>query len=104
MDTGTLASPMARADVETVVGAPMSYWHTVAWRLRGDPTTIVAGVLLLLIACSAILGGTVGNPNPPPGHHRPPPTIFTPAPSACAWRRWGRPAIRSAPTSRAAIC
>ena len=54
-DMSTLARPIAAPDVETVVGAPMSYWHTVAWRLRRDPTTIVAGGLLLLIAWAAIL-------------------------------------------------
>ena len=27
-----------------VVGAPMSYWRTVAWRLARDPATLVAGV------------------------------------------------------------
>jgi peptide/nickel transport system permease protein len=54
MDTSTLAAPIAPPDAETVVGAPMPYWRTVAWRLRQDPTTIVAGILLLLIACSAI--------------------------------------------------
>jgi len=70
MDTGTLASPMARADVETVVGAPMSYWYTVAWRLRRDPTTIVAGVLLLLIACSAILAPALAPYDPSAGSIR----------------------------------
>src|SRR5207302_1787014 len=55
MDTSTLAPPITPADVETVVGAPMSYWRTVAWRLRQDPATIVAGALLLLIAFPAVL-------------------------------------------------
>ena len=55
MNAGTLAPLIASADAETVVGAPMSYWRTVAWRLRQDPTTIVAGMLLLLIALAAIL-------------------------------------------------
>ena len=50
-----LAPSIATGDVETVVGAPMSYWRTVAWRLRQDPTTIAAGSLLLLIALAAIL-------------------------------------------------
>ena len=67
MDTGTLAPPMAQTNVETVMAAPMSYWHTVAWRLRRDPTTIVAGVLLLLIACSAILAPALAPHDPHAG-------------------------------------
>ena len=39
----------------TVVGAPMSYWRTVAWRLAQDRATLVSGTLLLLIALSAVL-------------------------------------------------
>ena len=50
----TLAPPIATGDVEILVGAPMSYWRTVAWRLRRDPTTIVAGALLVLIALSVV--------------------------------------------------
>ena len=66
----TLAPPIAPVDVETVVGAPMSYWRTVAWRLRGDPTTIVAGVLLLLIACAAILAPLLAPHDPNAGSIR----------------------------------
>src|SRR5262245_16794191 len=64
MSTGTLAPPLAPADVAAVGMAPMSYWRTVAWRLRRDPTTIGAGVPLVLIACSAILA-------PAPAPHDP---------------------------------
>ena len=70
MDTSTLAPPITPADVETVVGAPMSYWRTVAWRLRQDPTTIVAGALLLLIAFSAILAPVLAPYDPNVGSIR----------------------------------
>jgi len=55
----TLAPPIATGDVEALVGAPMSYWRTVAWRLRRDPTTIGAGALLVLIALAAILAPVI---------------------------------------------
>ena len=42
-------------DVDAVVGAPMSYWRTVGWRLARDPATLVAGGLIVLIALSALL-------------------------------------------------
>ena len=42
-------------DLDAVVGAPKSYWRTVAWRLARDPATLVAGGLLLLIVLSALL-------------------------------------------------
>ena len=70
MDARTLAPPIAAADIETVVGAPMSYWRTVAWRLRQDPTTIVAGVLLLLIALAAILAPLIAPHDPSAGSIR----------------------------------
>jgi len=66
----TLAPPIARADVETVLGAPMPYWRTVVWRLRRDPTTVVAGVLLLLIALSAILAPVLAPYDPLAGSIR----------------------------------
>ena len=37
-----MAVTVAPADARLVAGAPMSYWRTVAWRLRRDPTTIGA--------------------------------------------------------------
>ena len=70
MSTRALAPPLATGDVETVVGAPMSYWRTVAWRLRRDPTTIVAGVLLLLIALAAILAPVIAPHDPSAGSIR----------------------------------
>src|SRR5947207_2102741 len=48
----------------------MSYWRTVAWRLRQDPTTIVAGVLLLLIALAAILAPLIAPHDPSAGSIR----------------------------------
>ena len=42
-------------DLDAVVGAPMSYWRTVAWRLARDPATLVAAALLALIVLSALL-------------------------------------------------
>jgi peptide/nickel transport system permease protein len=70
MDTGTLAPPLVAADVESVIGAPMSYWRTVAWRLRRDPTTVVAGGLLLIIALAAILAPLLAPYDPSAGSIR----------------------------------
>jgi len=42
-------------DLDAVVGAPMSYWRTVGWRLARDRVTLIAGGVLLLVALSAIL-------------------------------------------------
>ena len=66
----TLAPPIATGDVEILVGAPMSYWRTVAWRLRRDPTTIVAGALLVLIALAAILAPVIAPHDPGAGSIR----------------------------------
>ena len=65
-----LAPSIAMGEVETVVGAPMSYWRTVAWRLRQDPTTIAAGSLLLLIALAAILSPLISPHDPSAGSIR----------------------------------
>jgi peptide/nickel transport system permease protein len=65
-----LAPSVAMGEVETVVGAPMSYWRTVAWRLRQDPTTIAAGSLLLLIALAAILSPLIAPHDPSAGSIR----------------------------------
>jgi peptide/nickel transport system permease protein len=65
-----LAPSIATGEVETVVGAPMSYWRTVAWRLRQDPTTIAAGSLLLLIALAAILSPLIAPHDPSAGSIR----------------------------------
>jgi peptide/nickel transport system permease protein len=48
----------------------MSYWRTVAWRLRQDPTTIAAGSLLLLIALAAILSPLIAPHDPSAGSIR----------------------------------
>jgi peptide/nickel transport system permease protein len=42
-------------DLDAVVGAPMSYWRTVGWRLARDRVTLIAGGVLLLVALSAVL-------------------------------------------------
>jgi peptide/nickel transport system permease protein len=65
-----MAVTVAPADVEIVVGAPMSYWRTVAWRLRRDPTTIVAGALLLAIVLSALLAPVLAPYDPSAGSIR----------------------------------
>jgi hypothetical protein len=60
-----MAIDVAPADVQIAVGAPMSYWRTVAWRLRRDPATLGAGILLLAIVRPD------GRLHPPPaGAHR----------------------------------
>lgn len=65
-----MAVNVAPADVHMVVGAPMSYWRTVAWRLRRDPTTIVAGVLLLFVVLSAVLAPVLSPHDPTAGSIR----------------------------------
>jgi peptide/nickel transport system permease protein len=58
-------------EIEPVVGpAPMSYWRTVAWRLRRDPTTIVAAVLLLLLVMAALLAPVLAPYDPNAGSIR----------------------------------
>ena len=53
-----------------VAGAPMSYWRTVAWRLTRDPTTLVAGGVLLVIALAAILAPLIAPYDPNAGSIR----------------------------------
>ena len=53
-----------------VVGAPMSYWRTVAWRLSGDRATLVAGSLLLLVVLSAVLAPWISPHDPNAGSIR----------------------------------
>ena len=65
-----MAVDVAPAAVEIVGGAPMSYWRTVAWRLRRDPTTLGAGVLLLLIVLSAVLAPVLALHDPTAGSIR----------------------------------
>src|SRR5688500_4365102 len=48
----------------------MGYWRTVAWRLRRDPTTIVAGILLLAIVLSAVLASVLAPHDPTAGSIR----------------------------------
>jgi peptide/nickel transport system permease protein len=61
-----------RVALAEVVGirAPMPYWRTVAWRLRRDPTTIIAAGLLLAITLSAALAPMVAPHNPNAGSIR----------------------------------
>jgi peptide/nickel transport system permease protein len=53
-----------------VVGAPMSYWRAVAWRLSGDRATLVAGALLLLVVLSAVLAPWISPHDPNAGSIR----------------------------------
>ena len=53
-----------------VVGVPMSYWHTVAWRLSQDRATLVAGTLLVLIVLSAVLAPWIAPYDPNAGSIR----------------------------------
>ncbi len=61
-----------RVALAEVVGirAPMPYWRTVAWRLRRDPTTIIAAGLLLAITLSAALAPMVAPHDPNAGSIR----------------------------------
>ncbi|HYB43908.1 MAG TPA: ABC transporter permease [Candidatus Methylomirabilis sp.] len=48
----------------------MGYWRAVAWRLRRDPTTLVAGMLLGLIALSAVFAPALAPFDPNAGSLR----------------------------------
>ncbi|PYN90294.1 MAG: ABC transporter permease [Candidatus Rokuibacteriota bacterium] len=56
--------------VGVVVGAPLSYWRTVAWRLSRDRATLVAGSLLLLVVLSAVLAPWISPHDPNAGSIR----------------------------------
>ena len=58
------------AEAVVVVGAPMSYWRTVAWRLSRDGATLVAGSLLLLVVLSAVLAPWISPHDPNAGSIR----------------------------------
>jgi peptide/nickel transport system permease protein len=53
-----------------VVGAPMSYWHTVGWRLARDRTTLAAGGILLVIVLAAVLAPWLAPYDPSAGSIR----------------------------------
>ncbi len=57
-------------ETPAVVGAPMSYWRTVAWRLSRDRATLAAGALLLVIALSAVLAPWIAPYDPNAGSIR----------------------------------
>jgi peptide/nickel transport system permease protein len=63
----SVVQPVTVLDGAAVTRAPMSYWRTVWWRLRRDPTTVVAGALLLAIALSAILAPVLAPYDPNAG-------------------------------------
>ena len=56
------------AEAVVVVGAPMSYWRTVAWRLSRDGATLGAGLLLLLVVLSAVLAPWISPHDPIAGY------------------------------------
>jgi len=58
------------AEAVVVVGAPMSYWRTVAWRLSRDGATLGAGLLLLLVVLSAVLAPWISPHDPNAGSIR----------------------------------
>jgi peptide/nickel transport system permease protein len=57
-------------EAAVVVGAQMSYWRTVAWRLSRDRATLVAGSLLLLVVLSAVLAPWISPYDPNAGSIR----------------------------------
>jgi len=57
-------------EAEGVVGAPMSYWRTVAWRLSQDRATLVAGSLLLLVVLLTVLAPWISPYDPNSGSVR----------------------------------
>ena len=57
-------------ETAAIVGAPMSYWRTVAWRLSQDRATLVAGTLLMLIVLSAVLAPWIAPYDPNAGSIR----------------------------------
>lgn len=64
---------IATAGLEVIAVAqhpPMSYWSAVGWRLRRDPTTLVAGGLLALIVLAAILAPVLSPHDPNAGSIR----------------------------------
>jgi peptide/nickel transport system permease protein len=67
MDAAVATLPREATEV---AGAPMSYWRTVAWRLTRDPTTLVAGGVLLVIALAAILAPLIAPYDPNAGSIR----------------------------------
>jgi peptide/nickel transport system permease protein len=66
-----VAVTVARSGLDPVAGpAPLSYWGSVAWRLRRDPTTLAAAALLLLLVLSALLAPLLSPHDPDAGSIR----------------------------------
>ena len=49
-----MAISVAAPELRAAAQPPMSYWRAVGWRLRRDPTTLVAGAILALVVLAAL--------------------------------------------------
>jgi peptide/nickel transport system permease protein len=65
-----MAVIVAPPETATIAQAPMSYWRTVGWRLRRDPATLAAAVLLLAIVMAALLAPVLAPYDPNAGSIR----------------------------------
>lgn len=65
-----MTATLAVQRMDAVAQAPRSYWRVVGWRLRRDPTTLVAGTLLTFIVLSALLAPVLAPYDPDAGSIR----------------------------------
>jgi peptide/nickel transport system permease protein len=65
-----LEAARLRPGAEGLLREPMSYWQVVAWRLRRDKATLVAGGILLAIVLSAVLAPQLAPYDPTQGSIR----------------------------------
>ena len=65
-----MAIIVAPPETATIAQAPMSYWRTVGWRLRRDPATLAAALLLIAIVMAALLAPVLAPYDPNAGSIR----------------------------------